>query len=70
MAGANPFTFSDSHEFDNGDKAMGYRYLSHFTERFTQQDPSWQEDNLYGYAACGPIDKSDPGGLSNEPFSS
>ncbi|WP_141926126.1 RHS repeat-associated core domain-containing protein [Haloactinospora alba] len=64
-AGSNPFTYIGSYEFDNGDKAMGHRYMSHFTERFTQQDPSWQEDNLYTYAECDPINKSDPSGLSS-----
>ncbi|TQN30261.1 RHS repeat-associated protein [Haloactinospora alba] len=62
-AGANPFTYIGSYEFDNGDKAMGHRYMSHFTDRFTQQDPSRQEDNLYTYAECDPINKSDPNGL-------
>ncbi|TQN27709.1 RHS repeat-associated protein [Haloactinospora alba] len=63
VAGSNPFTYIGSYEFDNGDKAMGHRYMSHFTERFTQQDPSWQENNQYTYAGCDPVNNSDPRGL-------
>ncbi|GAA4898040.1 RHS repeat-associated core domain-containing protein [Streptomonospora salina] len=51
-AGDNPFTYTGAYELDNGDKALGHRYLSQRTHRFTQQDPSRQEDNLYSYAAC------------------
>ncbi|TQN27710.1 RHS repeat-associated protein [Haloactinospora alba] len=63
VAGSNPFTYTGAYELDNGDKALGHRYLSQRTHRFTQQDPSWQENNLYTYAECDPINKSDPSGL-------
>ncbi|WP_170181676.1 RHS repeat-associated core domain-containing protein [Haloactinospora alba] len=62
-AQTNPFTYTGAYELDNGDKALGHRYLSQRTHRFTQQDPSWQENNLYTYAACDPINKCDPSGL-------
>ncbi|WP_141926124.1 RHS repeat-associated core domain-containing protein [Haloactinospora alba] len=63
VAEANPFTYTGAYAFTNGDKALGHRYMSHFTERFTQQDPSRQENNLYGYAAGDPINNTDPSGL-------
>ncbi|TQN27703.1 RHS repeat-associated protein [Haloactinospora alba] len=63
-AQTNPFTYTGAYELDNGDKALGHRYLSQRTHRFTQQDPSWQEDNLYTYAECDPINKMDRNGLS------
>ncbi|WP_141924687.1 RHS repeat-associated core domain-containing protein [Haloactinospora alba] len=62
-AQTNPFTYTGAYELDNGDKALGHRYLSQRTHRFTQHDPSWQENNLYTYAECDPINKSDPSGL-------
>ncbi|TQN33310.1 RHS repeat-associated protein [Haloactinospora alba] len=63
-AGDNPFTYTGAYELDNDDKALAHRYLSQLTHRFTQQDPSWQENNQYTYAQCDPINKSDPTGLN------
>ncbi|OQJ62452.1 hypothetical protein B5P24_05250 [Clavibacter tessellarius] len=43
---------------------MGARYYDASLGRFTQMDPSGQEKQPYAYAACNPINNSDPTGLS------
>ncbi len=43
---------------------LGARYYDAALGRFTQVDPSGQEANPYAYAACDPINNSDPTGLS------
>ncbi|MCW4384712.1 RHS repeat-associated core domain-containing protein [Salinibacterium sp. SYSU T00001] len=45
---------------------LGARYYDASTGRFTQFDPSGQEANPYSYAACNPINGSDPTGLYND----
>nr|WP_247697491.1 RHS repeat-associated core domain-containing protein [Streptomyces sp. b94] len=42
---------------------MGHRYYDPTLGRFTQPDPSGQEQNAYLYAAGDPINDSDPTGL-------
>lgn len=42
---------------------LGARYYEAREGRFTQMDPSGQEQNPYTYAACNPINGSDPTGL-------
>ncbi|MET2012979.1 RHS repeat-associated core domain-containing protein [Microbacterium chocolatum] len=42
---------------------LGARYYDTSLGRFTQMDPSGQETNPYGYAACNPTNRSDPSGL-------
>ncbi|MDU0328520.1 RHS repeat-associated core domain-containing protein [Microbacterium sp. KSW2-21] len=43
---------------------FGARYYDASQARFTQMDPSGQEDNPYAYAACNPINGIDPSGLA------
>jgi uncharacterized protein RhaS with RHS repeats len=42
---------------------LGARYYNPTTARFTQPDPSGQETNTYNYAACNPVNSTDPTGL-------
>lgn len=42
---------------------LGARYYEPTTARFTQYDPTGQESNPYAYAACDPVNASDPTGL-------
>jgi RHS repeat-associated protein len=43
---------------------LGARYYDATTGRFSQFDPAGQETNPYSYAACNPINVSDPSGLA------
>lgn len=43
---------------------FGARYYDASQARFTQMDPSRQENNRYGYADSNPVDKLDPSGLN------
>ncbi len=42
---------------------LGPRYYDPALRRFTQADPSGQEKHPYAYAACNPVNASDPTGL-------
>ncbi|WP_420709155.1 RHS repeat-associated core domain-containing protein [Streptomyces sp. NRRL S-37] len=42
---------------------MGHRYYDPALGRFTQPDPSGQEENPYLYAAGDPVNRVDPTGL-------
>ncbi len=42
---------------------LSARYYDPTLGRFTQQDPSGQDNNPYTYAGNGPINKTDPSGL-------
>ncbi|AKZ58924.1 hypothetical protein SAM23877_5879 [Streptomyces ambofaciens ATCC 23877] len=42
---------------------MGHRYYDPTLGRFTQPDPSGQEQNPYLYADGDPVNRIDPGGL-------
>jgi RHS repeat-associated protein len=43
---------------------FGARYYDTSQARFTQMDPSGQEQNPYAYAVCNPINGKDPSGLA------
>ena len=43
------------------------RYYDGATGRFTQQDPSGRERNLYAYVASNPVNRTDPLGWQGEP---
>jgi RHS repeat-associated protein len=45
---------------------FGARYYDPAIGRFTQMDPSGREKNPYAYAACNPINATDPTGLVTE----
>ncbi|MEU0236306.1 hypothetical protein ABZ234_01310 [Nocardiopsis sp. NPDC006198] len=42
---------------------LAHRFHGTFTLGFTQPDPSRRGLNNYTYAACAPVDKTDPSGL-------
>ncbi|RUQ87247.1 RHS repeat-associated core domain-containing protein [Labedella gwakjiensis] len=48
---------------------LGARFYDPALGRFTQYDPSGQEANPYGYAACNPVNSSDATGLAVDPVS-
>ena len=60
----NPFRYAGGYR-DNitGHLKFGARYYNPFIGRFTQPDPSGQEQNRYLYAAANPINNADPSGL-------
>ncbi|XKK38721.1 hypothetical protein HFP72_30355 [Nocardiopsis sp. ARC36] len=43
---------------------LAHRFHSTFTLGFTRPDPSRQELNNYNYAACDPVNNTDPSGLN------
>lgn len=57
---------SGYHDTASGLYKLGARYYDPSLGRFTQMDPSGQESNPYSYAACNPINASDPTGLLSE----
>ncbi|WDZ90200.1 RHS repeat-associated core domain-containing protein [Nocardiopsis sp. HUAS JQ3] len=52
-----------AYRFQGGTVHLNHRFHSTFTLGFTQPDPSRQELNNYAYAACDPINNTDPTGL-------
>jgi RHS repeat-associated protein len=52
-----------------GATKFGARYYDPNTGRFTQPDPSGQEQNPYAYAGNNPITYNDPSGLCGEWYS-
>jgi len=64
LADTNPWQYAGSyHDAATGLDKMGARYYNPSTGRFTQPDPSHQEQNNYTYAGDDPIDNTDPRGL-------
>ncbi|WP_406220329.1 RHS repeat-associated core domain-containing protein [Streptomyces canus] len=59
-----PFRYSGSCLDPSGLHKMGARYHDPNLGRFTQPDPSGQEDNAYLYAGGAAVNHSDPTGLS------
>ncbi|WP_143012976.1 RHS repeat domain-containing protein [Actinopolyspora mzabensis] len=60
----NPFRYTGAYQLDTGDYLLGHRTYDTTTKRFTQPDPSRQENNRYAYAKCNPTNNTDPTGLS------
>lgn len=46
---------------------LNHRFHSTLTLGFTHPDPSRQELNNYAYAACYPVNNTDPSGLASLP---
>jgi RHS repeat-associated protein len=65
LATTNPWTYAGSYtDTATGYLKLGARYYNPTTGRFTQPDPSGQEANTYNYAACNPVNSTDPSGLN------
>lgn len=62
---ANPFQYTAGYlDTNTGLYKLGARYYDPTTlGRFTQQDPSGQETNLYAYTGDDPVSNTDPSGL-------
>ncbi|MFF9378196.1 RHS repeat-associated core domain-containing protein [Streptomyces griseoluteus] len=58
-----PFRYTSAYLDPSGLYKMGARYYDPALGRFTQPDPSGQENNAYLYAAGDPVSKTDPTGL-------
>ena len=62
---ANAFRYAGGlYDTTTGATKFGARYYDPNTGRFTQPDPSGQEQNPYSYAGNNPINYRDPNGLS------
>ncbi|MBQ1083213.1 hypothetical protein KBX21_18655 [Nocardiopsis sp. B62] len=61
----NPFGYTGAYQFQDGTVHLSHRFYDTFTLGFTQPDPSRQELNNHTYAACDPINRIDPSGLSS-----
>jgi RHS repeat-associated protein len=60
----NPFGYTSGYtDSATGLIHLGARYDNPADGRFTQQDPSGQEINLYAYAGDSPVNATDPTGL-------
>ncbi|OKA10059.1 RHS repeat-associated core domain-containing protein [Amycolatopsis regifaucium] len=61
-AEANRVRWIGTYQLTSGISLTGYRHYNPVYSRFTQPDPTAQEDNTYAYAQGDPINYSDPGG--------
>ncbi|MFF1384747.1 RHS repeat-associated core domain-containing protein [Arthrobacter sp. NPDC058288] len=68
QAAANPWQYAGGYKDATGYTKFGARYYNPAAGRFTQPDPSGQEQNRYAYAGANPITNIDPTGLSFEDF--
>ncbi|WHP58985.1 RHS repeat-associated core domain-containing protein [Arthrobacter sp. KFRI-F3372] len=63
-AATNPWTYAGGYNDTTSNRIkFGARYYNPSRGRFTQPDPSGQEQNRYLYAAADPISNTDPSGL-------
>lgn len=64
QAAANPWQYAGGYkDTTTGYTKFGARYYNPSTGRFTQPDPSGQEQNRYLYAGANPCNNTDPSGL-------
>lgn len=61
---SNPYRFAGGYRDGNGLYKLGARYYDPTLGRFTQPDPSGQEDNPYSYARSNPINWADQSGYN------
>jgi len=65
QANANPDRYTSGYrDNDSGLYKLGYRYYDTLQGRFTQQDPSGQESNLFAYTGGDPVNFKDLSGKS------
>jgi RHS repeat-associated protein len=62
----NPWRYGYGYTDANGTIKLGARFYDSNTGRFTQPDPSGQEDNSYLFVGANPIANSDPSGLCTD----
>ncbi|MEJ5914245.1 RHS repeat-associated core domain-containing protein, partial [Pseudokineococcus sp. 1T1Z-3] len=66
-ADANPYRYTSAYrDAHSGLYKLGLRYMDPTTGRFTQTDPTRQEDNDYLYAQGDPCNRIDPTGAWSE----
>lgn len=58
-----PFRWNGEYAINDYDYKIGARRYDASTARWTQQDPSGQDENAYAFAASDPINNNDPSGL-------
>ncbi|MEY7977227.1 RHS repeat-associated core domain-containing protein [Streptomyces pilosus] len=58
-----PYRYAGAYADPTGLYKMGHRYYDPTLGRFTQPDPSGQEENPYLYASGDPVNRIDPSGL-------
>ncbi|MFD5968350.1 RHS repeat-associated core domain-containing protein [Streptomyces sp. NPDC060311] len=58
-----PYRYAGAYADPTGLYKMGHRYYDPTLGRFTQPDPSGQENNAYLYAGGDPVNNVDPSGL-------
>ena len=62
IGATNPYRYAGGAQDSNGLTKFGTRYYDPTTGRFTQTDPSGQEQNRYIYAGDNPVSDDDPSG--------
>ncbi|MFF8765115.1 MULTISPECIES: RHS repeat-associated core domain-containing protein [Nocardiopsis] len=68
-AALSPFGFTGAYQFQDGTVHLNHCFHSTFMLGFTQPGPSRQGAKNYAYAACDPINNTDPTGLMSCSFS-
>ncbi|WP_285291507.1 RHS repeat-associated core domain-containing protein [Arthrobacter sp. ISL-69] len=64
QAAVNPWTYAGGYNDTSSNRIkFGARYYNPYRGRFTQPDPSGQEQNRYLYAGANPVNSTDPTGL-------